>query len=132
MTLHNHTDFSSISESALQIFQAGLSNPSSSNPLVMLYARFGYLARTTSDSIRTLIQTSNIVPAIALARVRLEQVIVSSYLIHENPQVARVPYLMHHPIDAYRNHKGAIDNPELGKHLSQTALQVARVVAMAA
>jgi hypothetical protein len=132
MTLQNHTDFSSISESALQILRAELSKPAGSDPLVRLYARFGYLARTTSDSIRTLIETSNIVPAIALARVRLEQVIVSSYLIHEAPHVARVPYLMHHPIDAYRNHKGAIEHPELAKHLSQTALQATRTVAMAA
>jgi hypothetical protein len=104
MILFNQADFSSISENALQILQTGLSKPVSSDPLPVLYARFAYLARTTSESIRALIQTSNIVPAIALARVRLEQVIVTSYLIHEEPKVARVPYLMHYPIDAYRSH----------------------------
>lgn len=132
MILLNQADFSGISESALQILQTELSKPAGSDPLPMLYARFGYLARTTSQSIRTLIQTSSIVPAIALARVRLEQVIVTSYLIHEEPKVARVPYLMHYPIDAYRNHKGAIEHPDLAKHLSQSALQTTRAVAMSA
>jgi hypothetical protein len=58
-------------------------------------------------------------PAIALMRVRLEQTIVTSYILHENPEKALKPYLFHHPIDLYRASKEAIKDTELQKHLSR-------------
>ncbi len=68
-----------------------------------------------------LVSSANLLPAIALARVRLEQIVVASYLIHEDADTALVPYLRHYPIDAYRSNKGAIGSPELAKHLSPVA-----------
>jgi hypothetical protein len=58
-------------------------------------------------------------PAVALARIRMEQTIVCSYLIHENTDVGLGPYLKHLHIEKYWNSKHAEKNPVLKKILDE-------------
>jgi hypothetical protein len=124
--------FNSISESAFAILRKEIKKADPKDPLLWLYGRLAYISESTSTSIRLLASTSQIIPAIALARVRLEQMIISSYLMHEEPDVALVPYLKHHPIDAYRSNKNALANPDLAKFMSQELHDSTCMVARAA
>lgn len=132
MTNSNASEFRAISESAFEILNECLDSTNSRDPLVWLYGRFSYLAESTSSSVRMLVSSANLLPAIALARVRLEQIVVTSYLIHEEADVALTPYLKHYPIDAYRSNKGAIEVPDLAKHLAPAAHEATYRAAQAA
>jgi hypothetical protein len=110
--------FADISIETFGLYKAAVSTADFNDPLVFFYSRFGYIAESTSWSLRLLMSWETTLPAIALGRVRLEQVIVTSYLIHEDTKVALTPYLAHFPIEVYKNNKEAIKNPLLGRHLS--------------
>jgi hypothetical protein len=56
------------------------------------------VAETTSICMRFAITHSLAVPAFALTRVRLEQCIISSFLVHAPPQEGMRPYHEHQPI----------------------------------
>jgi Family of unknown function (DUF5677) len=58
-------------------------------------------AETTSIAARTAISYNLDVPAYALGRVRLEQCIVASFLIHAREEDGIKPYLDHQPIQLY-------------------------------
>lgn len=126
------TRFFDISAEAFGVYSAAMANADFRDPLVFLYSRFGYLAENTSWSARLLISWDAALPAIALGRVRLEQIIVSSYLMHENTDAALTPYLMHYPIDSYKSNKEAIKNAQLKHFLSEDAHDVTFQAALAA
>jgi hypothetical protein len=113
--------FFDISAEAFGVYSTAMANADCRDPLVFLYSRFGYLAENTSWSARLLVSWDAPLPAIALGRVRLEQIVVCSYLIHEDTDAALTPYLMHYPIDSYKSNKEAIKNAQLKHFLSEDA-----------
>lgn len=60
------------------------------------------LAESTSIATRVALTYSLLVPAFALARCRLEQCIVSSFLNHASEEEGMSPYLAHIPIQLYQ------------------------------
>lgn len=82
-----------------------------------LFIRLLYSAETTSSSIFLLIQKGLILQALALLRLRLEQVIVNSYLIHEETEKALEPFVYHMSIKRYRDSKLAESNPKIKENL---------------
>jgi hypothetical protein len=77
------------------------------------------VGESTSQSVSALLATGHILPAIALARVRLEQVIVASYLVHADPQVGLARYGAFAPIMNYRIGETVSREPSLKPHVSE-------------
>ena len=82
-----------------------------------LLIRLLYYAETTSSSIFLLIQKGLTLQALALLRLRSEQVIVNSYLIHEEPEKALKPFVYHMSVKRYRNSKLAESDPKVKENL---------------
>ena len=72
-----------------------------------LFFRFIYSAEATSSAIFLLINKGLILQASALCRVRLEQLIVVSYLINESVEKALEPFVYHMGVKKYRDAKMA-------------------------
>lgn len=124
--------FLDISTEAFAIYNAALAAADFNDPLVYFYSRLGYLAESNSWSMRLLMSWEATLPAIALGRIRLEQIVVTSYLINEDTQVALTPYLMHHPIESYKSNKEAIKHDQLKRFLSEDAHNATMQAAIAA
>ncbi len=110
--------FAEISAEAFRIYNEALRGADRNDPLVYLYSRFGFLSESVSWSIRSLVSWNRVLPAMPLARVRLEQIIITSYLIFEDVEIALKPYLRQFPIDQFRNTREAMSNATLRPHLS--------------
>src|SRR6266581_4770990 len=82
--------FNDISECAYRIFDAAVASNWNlfTTPTHHLFLRMAYQAKTTSFSLRLSNSWCYNMPALALLRVRLEQAIVCSFLIHEDEDVA--------------------------------------------
>jgi len=78
-----------------------------------LFIRLLYHAETTSSAIFLLINKGLLLQSLSLCRVRLEQVIVTSYLIHEVVEVALAPFVYHMKIKQYRDAKMVNEDPVL-------------------
>jgi hypothetical protein len=117
----SYKKFFDLSADAFAFYGKMISGANANDPLIYFYSRFGYLAQSTSWSIRLLTSWEATLPAVALARVRLEQVILCSYLIHEETHVALRPYLNHLQIEQFLNNKEAIKNPTLKPQLDPKA-----------
>lgn len=128
----HYKKFFDISEGAFEIYRAKLHKAKALDPLIFFWSRFGHCTESTSWSIRMLTSWESTLPAVALGRVRLEQVIVSSYLIHEKTTVALTPYLFHMHIDNYLHAKEAMQDPVLRTFLDAKSLEASRQVAIAA
>lgn len=76
-----------------------------------LFVRFHRIGQSTSFAIRVLTSWGAFIPAVALARVRVEQLIVSSYLIHEQQEVGLKPFLQFMPIGHYHASTSAFSDP---------------------
>ena len=81
--------------------------------------RFFILSQRTSYSTQLLVSWGLIIPAIALNRVRLEQLIVSSYLIHEDADKGINPFVKHMPIANFENIKAAWSDAKVAEILKQ-------------
>lgn len=112
-------EFFGISAKAFEIYHKKLPSNilAKFTPTQHLFARFLYAAETTSFSIRLLTSWCFLLQALALARVRLEQTIISSYLIHEKQEVALDPFVRYVSIGRYRHTKDAVREPLLAVHL---------------
>lgn len=75
-----------------------------------------YTAKNISYSLRYLISWGMVFPAVALARVRLEQTIVFSYLLYEKPEKGLIPYVSHFPINVYLGAKRSVNDKDISKH----------------
>ncbi len=126
------TRFADISAEAFAVYKAAIAAADFADPLVFFYSRLGYFAESTSSAIRLLASWDTALPAIALGRVRLEQVIVTSFLIHEDTKAALTLYLAHYPIEAYKSNKEAIKNEQLKQFLSKEAHDATTLAAVAA
>ena len=81
--------------------------------------RFLTLSQRTSYSTLLLTSWGLLLPALALNRVRLEQLIVSSYLIHEREDVGIKAFLEHMPISTYLNTEAAMSDSKVAKILGR-------------
>lgn len=70
-------------------------------PMHHMFYRFKYLAESSSHSFRLISSWTFGLPALALLRVRLEQLIVCSYLIYEDVSQGLSNYLKHTAINKY-------------------------------
>ncbi len=83
-----------------------------------------YQAKTTSLAIRLNTSWALILPAFALTRVRLEQTIVCSYLIHEKQSIGLSRFVEFISIGHYKATKLVMEDASLAKHLSHIDLGV--------
>jgi hypothetical protein len=75
------------------------------------------VGESVSHAAWSLIGTGSVHPALALARVRLEQIIVMSYLILENPDVGFKAYAAFAPITEYRTAEAVLSDDFLSPRL---------------
>jgi hypothetical protein len=81
------------------------------------------VGESISHAVGWLIADAHVLPALALARVRLEQVIVTSYLVYENPDIGLKAYAAFAPITEYRLAQAVLSDEFLAPHV-QDRIQV--------
>lgn len=120
----NIAAFSEISEKAFALFDQLISENWSllSRPVHHLFLRMVYQAKTTSLAIRLNNSWSLSLPAFALTRVRLEQTIICSYLIHEEESSGLSRFVEFIPIQHYKRTKIVMEDASLAEHLSNVDL----------
>ncbi len=89
-----------------------------SRPVHHLFLRMAYQAKTTSLAIRLNNSWVLCLPAFALLRIRLEQTIVCSYLIHEEEDVGLKPFVSYIPVGQHKGLKAALEDPSLAAELT--------------
>jgi Family of unknown function (DUF5677) len=87
-----------------------------------LFLRMAYQAKTTSIAIRLDNSWALFLPALALTRVRLEQTIVCSYLIHEEESKALRPFVAYIPIAHHKSMRIAMEDSSMAVHLGHIDL----------
>lgn len=112
--------FADISESAHTLFDHRVQGAWErlSRPVAHLLLRMVYQAKTTSLGIRLNNSWAFNLPAFALLRVRLEQTIVCSYLLHEEESVGLMPFVSYIPIAEHKGLKAAAEDKDLAAHLA--------------
>lgn len=117
----NVAAFSELSEKAFTLFD-GLVNDNwslLSRPVHHLFLRIAYQAKTTSLATRITNSWALSLPAFALTRVRLEQAIICSYLIHEDESIGLSRFVEYIPIGNYKATKVVLEDASLAEHRSQ-------------
>lgn len=106
---------SAISERAFRVAERCMRDVTSppSNEHCDLLERMLAAGESTSLAVRRLAQNHLHIPAIALARVRLEQTIICSYLVHEAPERGLQPYALHVPVQHYHSASDVLRDPHL-------------------
>ena len=114
------SDFHTISSRAFELFHRCVDGRKAgfSRPVQYLFLRIAYQAETTSVALRHANSWALNLPAFALTRVRLEQAIVCSYLIHEDESLGLRPFMAHIPIGEHRGVVAAMEDPDLAPHLA--------------
>lgn len=117
--------FSALSETAFETFDKFIDNNwvLLSRPIHHLFLRMAYQAKTTSLATRLNNSWALCLPAFALTRVRLEQTIICSYLIHEDESVGLHRFVAFIPIGHYKASRIVMEDPSLAKHLSHIDLE---------
>jgi Family of unknown function (DUF5677) len=88
-------------------------------------------AEETSRAIGQLREASLMLPALALLRVRLEQTIICSYLLHEESDEIYHRYFSFGPITEYRTLSEVLKRPELAEHtLGRVDMDAMRTAAL--
>ena len=75
------------------------------------------IAHSITSAITSLLDQNLHIAAIALTRVRLEHVIVFSYLVHEKPEEGFGPYSRYAPIQEYRTMRAVLADEFLAPHI---------------
>jgi hypothetical protein len=114
------SDFHHVSERAYELFHRTVDplKDTFGRPVQHLFLRIAYQAETTSVALRNANTWALCLPALALTRVRLEQAIVCSYLIHEDESIALLPFVSHIPVGEYRGIKAALEDADLAERLA--------------
>lgn len=112
--------FASLSDKAFTLFDDLVERHWTllSRPVHHLFLRMAYQAKTTSLSIKLCNSWALCLPAFALTRVRLEQTIISSYLIHEDESVGLSPFVQFIPIGQHKAMRVVMEDPALAKELA--------------
>lgn len=90
-----------------------------SRPVHHLFIRIAYQANTTSLAAGLSNGWALNQPALALVRIRLEQTIVCSYLVHEDESAALRPFVAYISIRQYKGLRAAMEGPALEAQLAQ-------------
>jgi hypothetical protein len=108
-----------VSEGAFQLFHRLKPQAPGAEPARFRDIIFGSVevAESTTRAITTLLKQDQHLPVMALVRVRLEQLIVTSYLVHERPDVGLKPYAAFTPIREYRTAQAVLAEPFLAPHV---------------
>lgn len=111
--------FLEVSENAFQVFDAVVEQNWSMlhRPVHHLFLRTMYIAKSTSYAIRLNSSWALVLPALALLRTRLEQTIVCSFLIHEEPEVGLERFVKHIPIGEFLHARRASQDESLAGYL---------------
>jgi len=127
----NVAAFSDLSEKAFTLFDRLINENWSllSRPVHHLFLRIAYQAKTTSLAIRINNSWALSLPAFALTRVRLEQTIICSYLIHEEESIGLSPFVEYIPIGHYRATRVVLEDASLAEHLSHIDLNALETAA---
>lgn len=112
--------FSTLSKNAFSTFDNFINENWAllSRPVHHLFLRIAYQAKTTSLAARLNNSWALCLPAFALTRVRLEQTIICSYLIHEDESVGLRRFVAFISIEHYKTSRIVMEDPSLAKHLS--------------
>ena len=86
-----------------------------SNPYDYVMKEFLKYSFETSESLRLILSHGFIRPSYALLRVRLEQMIVSSYLIHSDKKEGLDNFILHSGISLYKNYKSTASYSDFTK-----------------
>jgi hypothetical protein len=78
-------------------------------------------ALSTSSAISLLLSSGYTLQALVLLRIRIEQCIVNSYLIHEDEDIAFGPFVLHVPIARYLMSKDAVADSRISKNMPVSA-----------
>ena len=113
--------FSDLSNSAFETFHNLISQHRQhlDRPVHHLFLRIAYQAETTSFALRLDNTWAFSLPAFALTRIRLEQTIVCSYLIHEDESLALYPFVQYIPIQDFKGLQAAMEDSTLKVELSK-------------
>lgn len=116
--------FSTLSENAFSTFDKLINENWAllSRPIHHLFLRMAYQAKTTSLAARLNNSWALCLPAFALIRVRLEQTIICSYLIHEDESVGLRRFVAFISIGHYKATRIVMEDPSLAEHLSHIDL----------
>lgn len=116
--------FSTLSETAFATFDKFINENWAllSRPIHHLFLRMAYQAKTTSLATRLNNSWAMCLPAFALTRVRLEQTIICSYLIHEDGSIGLRRFVAFIPIGHYKASRIAMEDSSLATHLSHIDL----------
>ena len=114
--------FEAISEKAFTLFEKRTQEnwEHLSKAVHHLFLRMEYQAKTTSFGLRLINSWAMSLPAFALTRIRLEQTIVCSYLLHEDESVGLGPFVQYIPVTHHQQAKAAIQDPDIARLLSKT------------
>jgi hypothetical protein len=91
-------------------------------PTQHLFLRQLYTAKTTSASIHLLNSWLYCIPALGLLRMRVEQCIINSYLIHEDRLQGLQPFVQHLSISRLLSSKEALNDDRLAPFLPDRQL----------
>jgi len=113
--------FNRISEQAFSLFDelVEVNWEALDRPLYHLLIRMAYQAKTTSLATRMNISWGLLPPSFPLMRVRLEQVIVCSYLTHEDEEKGFKPFVLYIPIGEYKGIVSALEDDGIAEELSE-------------
>ena len=116
--------FSTLSENAFSTFDKFINENWAllSRPIHHLFLRIAYQAKSTSLAARLNNSWTLCLPAFALTRVRLEQTIICSYLIHEDESVGLRRFVAFISIGHYKASRIVMEDPSLAEHLSHIDL----------
>lgn len=120
----NVSAFADLSDKAFTLFDKLINENWSllSMPIHHLFLRIAYQANATSLAIRLNNSWALILPAFALTRVRLEQTIICSYLLHEEETIGLLPFVAYIPVGKHKATRIVMEDSSLAKHLSHIDL----------
>jgi hypothetical protein len=95
----------------------GTPTPAPASPFRPIIVSSVEVAEAIARAARLLTARGDALAAVALTRVRLEQLIVASYLVHEDPDVALKPYATFAPIGEYRLAQAVLNDPFLAPNV---------------
>ena len=117
--------FAELSASAYSLYHDHLARVSVDNLWHLLFVRLNYLAEGTSVSTRLLNSWGLALQALALLRIRLEETIVCSYLLHEDTERGVEPYMQFIAIKSFASVRTALCDPSLAEHIDSTVNTIA-------
>jgi len=111
--------YDTLSERAHKVFDRAVRDNGHciTRPIHHLFLRMAYNAKATSLAVRIANSWCLNLPALALLRVRLEQRIVCSYLIHEDQSLGLDPFVRFMAIGNHLKARAASGEPAIKEHL---------------